>query len=216
MVLRADDAVLREILAAHDAWRAERETSPFRATHTALPATIELERGLLWQSLRNEASTLEIETRGMSLLAAMLAQAAPAHAKHHERPLRSRRQRDLSHAVAVLLASQPECDWSLAELAQRVRTSPFHLARRFRAPLDEPIHRYQLRLRLALSLEQVLDSSSALTAIAMALDFATPSHFTAAFSRTYGITPSRLRRQARSRQANELRKILTVTAPHAD
>src|ERR1700741_1149360 len=36
LVLRAEDGVLREILAAHDARRAERESSPFRTTHTPL------------------------------------------------------------------------------------------------------------------------------------------------------------------------------------
>ena len=212
LVLRAEDAVLREILAAHDARRAERESDPFRTTHTPLASTIELQRSLLWHGLRSgEASTLEVETRSLSLLSAVLAQVSPdTSLPATQTRLRRTRRRDQSHAVAVLLADQPERDWNLDELAHRVHASPYHLARSFRAMLGEPIHRYQLRVRLALALEKVLDSSTSLTTLAMELGFATPSHFTAAFGRAYGATPSALRRQVRSTQASELRKILTA------
>ena len=211
LVLSCDDAVLHEMLADHDARRAERESVPFRVTHTSLPAAIELQRSLLWHGLRHsEASTLEVETRGLSLLSAVLAQASPGTDRRIKPVPRHARQRDQSHAVAVLLADQPARDWSLAELARRAHASPFHLARSFRAVLGEPIHRYQLRVRLAMALEQVLDASTPLTTVAMDLGFATPSHFTAAFGRAYGVTPSALRKRARVSQAYQLRKILTV------
>jgi len=145
LVLRTGEAVLREILCAHDVPHAERENHPFRATHTSLAATMGVERSLLWQALRNrEASTLEVEARSLSLLNAVLAQVAAGESPP-ETPARSRtaRRREQSHAVAVLLAHQPERDWNLDELAQRVHASPFHLARSFRATLGEPIHRYQ-------------------------------------------------------------------------
>ncbi|WP_158628851.1 helix-turn-helix transcriptional regulator [Dyella choica] len=212
LVLRADDAVLREILMDHDARRAERADDPFRTTHLALPAAIELQRSLLWHRLRsNEASTLEAETRGLSLLNQVLARVSPEALQHDPKPpSRRSRRREQSHAVAVLLADKPARDWSLDELAARVHSSPFHLARSFRAALGEPIHRYQLRIRLALALEQVLDATAPLTTVAMELGFATPSHFTAAFGRAYGITPSALRKQARPSQVRLLRKILTA------
>lgn len=212
LVLRADDAVLREILSAHDARRAEREDHPFRATHAPLAAAMGLERSLLWQALRKrEASTLEVEARSLSLLHAVLARVSADESRRNA-PTRSRaaRRREQSHAVAVLLAHQPTRDWNLDELAQRVHASPFHLARSFRAELGEPIHRYQLRVRLAFALEQVLDTSISLTTLAMELGFATPSHFTAAFRRAYGLTPSALRKQTRAEEARALRKILTV------
>lgn len=212
LVLRAEDSVLREILTAHDPHRAERESDPFRTTYTSLASAIELQRSLLWHGLRSrEASTLEVETRSLSLLSAVLAQVSP-DASPSVAQSRSRRTRrhEQSHAVAVLLADQPERDWNLDELARRVHASPYHLARSFRAMLGEPIHRYQLHVRLALALEKVLDSSTPLTAVAMELGFATPSHFTAAFGRAYGVTPSTLRKQALPMQARELRKILTA------
>ena len=211
LVLCADDDVLRDILTEHDAHRAEHERDPFRTTHTALTAAVELQRSLLWHGLRShEASTLEIETRGLSLLSAVLARVSPDASRDAPNASRKTRRREQSHTVAVLLANQPGRDWNLDELARRVHASPYHLARSFRAALGEPIHRYQLRVRLALALEKVLDSSDTLTALATELGFATPSHFTAAFNRAYGITPSTLRKQARPQQARELRKILTA------
>jgi len=65
-------------------------------------------------------------------------------------------------------------------------------------------------VRLASALEQVLDSSAPLTTVAMELGFATPSHFTAAFRRAYGFTPSALRKRGRANEARALRKILTA------
>jgi AraC-like DNA-binding protein len=212
LVLCTDDAALREILAEHDALRAQRESEPFRATHALLPAAVELERSLLWHGLRHrEASALEVETRGLTLLNAALAQVSQADSRRIARAgPRKARSRDQSHAVAVLLANQAARDWRLDELAGHVHASPYHLARSFRAVLGEPIHHYQLRVRLAMALEQVLEGSTPLTTLALELGFATPSHFTAAFGRAYGITPSALRKQARPAQARHLRKILTV------
>ncbi|GLQ88051.1 helix-turn-helix transcriptional regulator [Dyella flagellata] len=212
LVLRANGAVLREMLMEHDARRAECEANPFRATHTPLPAAVELQRSLLWHGLRrNEASIVEVETRGLALLNMVLAQASSQPSRNAARTTSGKaRRREQSHAVAVLLADQAARDWSLDELASRVHASPFHLARSFRAVLGEPIHRYQLRVRLALALEQVLGASAPLTTVAMELGFATPSHFSAAFGRAYGITPSALRKQARPSQVSQLRKILTA------
>lgn len=211
LVLRAEDEVLRDILAEHDAHRAERDGHPFRSTHVALATEIELQRSLLWHGLRSrEASTLEVETRGLSLLGTVLARISSDGPCNAPGTSGRTRRREQSHAVAVLLAHQSERDWNLDELARRVHASPYHLARSFRAALGEPIHRYQLRVRLALALEKVLDSSIALTALAMELGFATPSHFSAAFGRAYGVTPSALRKQARPAQTRNLRKILTA------
>ena len=211
LVLCSDDAALREILAEHDARRAQRESEPFRATHALLPAAVELERSLLWHGLRHcGASALELETRGLTLLNAVLAQCSQADSRQVGAGSRKARSREQSHAVAVLLANQAARDWRLDELADHVHSSPFHLARSFRAVLGEPIHRYQLRVRLAMALDRVLDGSIPLTTLALELGFATPSHFTAVFGRAYGITPSALRKQARPSQARHLRKILTV------
>ena len=73
-----------------------------------------------------------------------------------------------------------------------------------------PLHRYHLLARMAAALDEVLDSSRDLATIGVELGFSSHSHFTAAFRRSFDITPSELRRTASDRNAAEMRKILTA------
>ena len=115
-------------------------------------------------------------------------------------PIKPSRQAEMVEATRITLAARPGENWSLGELAKRVYSSPWHLARVFRERAGLPLHRYHLRARLAAALREVLDSSRDLTAIGLDLGFASHSHFTASFRRTFGVTPSALRK----------RKILTA------
>jgi len=72
-----------------------------------------------------------------------------------------------------------------------------------------PLHRYQLRARMAAALDEVLDSRRDLTTIGIALGFSSHSHFTACFRASFGATPSAMRRGTRTQQ---MRKILTAGA----
>jgi AraC-like DNA-binding protein len=67
------------------------------------------------------------------------------------------------------------------------------------------VHHWLLRLRLHTSLERVAEPRSDLTVIALDFGFASHSHFTAAFRRTFGLTPSALRRRARALTLARLR-----------
>jgi AraC-like DNA-binding protein len=55
-----------------------------------------------------------------------------------------------------------------------------------------------------------MDSDTPLTQIATQLNFATPSHFAAAFRNAYRVTPTAVRDAARGRGASKLRTILTA------
>lgn len=212
LALELAPGLQRELLRRYDAAAAERERNPFGATHTALPARLVLQRQLLWLALRGgEAGTLEIEERALALFGAVLGGSRPLGRNAVDgRPQARRRRAEQARAAAVALAARPEDDWSLDTLARQVHSSPFHLARSFRGELGEPVHQYLLRMRLARALEAVLDSQEALTDVALRLGFANPSHFTAAFRRSYGVTPTALRRQAGAAAARELRKISTA------
>ena len=102
-------------------------------------------------------------------------------------------------ATQLTLASQPGEAWTLAALAKRVHSSPFHLARLFRRLTGMPMHRYHLRARLASALGEVLDTRRDLAAIGLDLGFSSHSHFTETFRRAFGATPSVLRNRARIR-----------------
>jgi AraC family transcriptional regulator len=163
-------------------------------------------RRLLWfRAERHLASALETEESALHLLARTVRAPTP---RSGQRRLRSRGA-EIVEAIRLTLAAHPGEAWSLAALAQRVHSSPWHLARTFRELAGTPLHRYQLRARMALALDEVLDSRRDLTTIGIALGFSSHSHFTACFRATFGVTPSALRRGVRAAQ---IRKILTAEA----
>ena len=171
-----------------------------------LDAPLIAARRLLWfRAERRLASALETEESALELLA-RVTRAPPLRTSGVSRRGRCR---EMIEATCLTLATHPGEAWSLARLAQRVHSSPWHLARAFRELAGAPLHRYQLRARMAAALDEVLDSRRDLTTIGIALGFSSHSHFTACFRASFGLTPSALRRGAR---APQIRKILTAEA----
>lgn len=169
------------------------DADTFRRTHVALDASHIAERRLLWYRIAHGlASGLELEETALGLLASTASIAAP-RPEPRVRP----RHLEMVEATKIALAARPEEAWSLSRLAARVHSSPFRLARVFRALAGMPLHRYHLRARMATALDQVLDTSRDLTAIALELGFSSHSHFTAAFRRSFGVTPSALRKSGK-------------------
>jgi AraC-like DNA-binding protein len=154
----------------------------------ALDAQVIAERELLRHRLeRGLATPLEAEDAALALLS-RISRVRPLAAP------RSSRQTEMVEATRITLAARPGENWTLGELAKRVYSSPFHLSRTFRALAGLPLHRYQLRARMAAALREVLDTSRELTAIGLDLGFSSHSHFTASFRRTFGTAPSALRK----------------------
>lgn len=92
----------------------------------------------------------------------------------------------------LLLSSDPGRRWSLSEVAAVVGGSPVYLTQAFQRVEGMPLSRYQLQLRLARALDQ-LGRDIDLSTLAQDLGFASHSHFSAAFRRTYGHSPSAFR-----------------------
>src|SRR5205807_5933297 len=128
--------------------------------------------------------------------------------RHRQRTDTVRMHRRWSERVKLLLARQPEAKFSLAEIARKVYCSPFHLSRIFHATVGSSIHQYQLRLRLALALDRLADGSENLTELGLALGFSCHSHFSAAFQKALGLSPSSFRRATTPRRIRKLSKIL--------
>jgi AraC-like DNA-binding protein len=89
----------------------------------------------------------------------------------------------------------------LHDVARAAAASPYHLAHVFRACVGLPMHRYLMQVRLAAAAE-VLSRDDAhpktLSMLALRLGFATHSHFTAAFRRAFGVTPTAFRQLIRA------------------
>jgi AraC family transcriptional regulator len=100
-----------------------------------------------------------------------------------------------AEAAKTYLASRMSERVTLDEVARAVHASPFHLARIFQQQTGVPVHRYLTQLRLRASLERLAEGASDLTALALELGFSSHSHFTDAFRREFGKSPSEMRRK---------------------
>lgn len=101
------------------------------------------------------------------------------------------RQR-LADRVKLVIASDPARRWTLDDIAVRVRHSPVYLTQVFQQVEGLPLYRYHLRLRLARALE-LLPQYDDLTSLSLDLGFSSHSHFTTAFSKAYGYSPSQFK-----------------------
>ena len=94
--------------------------------------------------------------------------------------------------VKELLATRLGDRLTLTELAAELGTTPFHLARSFRAATGSSIHQYRIQLRVRTALLRLREDID-LCSLGLELGFATHSHFTETFRRAFGRPPSAVR-----------------------
>jgi AraC-like DNA-binding protein len=95
----------------------------------------------------------------------------------------------------LLLATRFTEDLTLDDISRLVHCSAFHLARIFRRETGLSIHQYRHRLRLHTALDRIHAGANDLTGLALDLGFSSHSHFTEAFHRAFGLSPSACRKQ---------------------
>jgi AraC-like DNA-binding protein len=113
----------------------------------------------------------------------------------------SRRTRRLITRTRELLYATFARPLRLADIARAVGASPTYLTDVFRRFEGISLKRYVTQLRLARALVE-LPGADDLTALALELGFSSHSHFTLAFRRTYGCTPSAFRAGVRGGAAS--------------
>ena len=142
---------------------------------------------LVRHGLQNKiAGTLEAESLALTLVSRGL---GPRTARA---PGASVVRQRLVNRTKLVLASDLARRWTLAEIAAEVGGSPVYLTQVFRQVEGVPLYRYHLRLRLARSLD-LLSEYDDLTELSLDLGFNSHSHFTTAFTQTYGRPPSAFR-----------------------
>ena len=82
---------------------------------------------------------------------------------------------------------------TLMELSTVVHMSPYHFARLFKQSTGVPPHRFVLGQRIARASVLLRDAQLSIGEVGRLVGFRTPSHFTTAFRRMTGITPSAYR-----------------------
>lgn len=170
------------------------------AVHRAEPETLRSFRGLLQAAQAGDLEDLHLEEVSAVILGAIVeAPAGGAARTPRRRRARAAAGRQVDR-VRLLLLAEPARRWSLAEIARAAGASPYHLTRLFRARTGMPLHRFLVRLRLAIALDRILDGEPGLAGLAHELGFASHSHFTSVFRRAYGIPPRAAARLATHRR----------------
>jgi len=213
LTIEPADDLLREVIAAHRKTASERHEPCFGRTHAPLSAELIIARKSLRYRLAHRlAGRLEADETALQLLVGTLRAAhVDRLAVPHERARTRSRHQEIVEATKIALVAEPAQNWTLGALAKRVYSSPFHLARMFRRYAGMSLHRYHMLARMAAALDEVLDTAREFATVGVDLGFSSHSHFTAEFRKTFGVTPSMLRRSANQRDANEMRRILTAT-----
>jgi AraC-like DNA-binding protein len=99
----------------------------------------------------------------------------------------------------------------LEEIANAVDVSPVYLTQEFKRSEGIPLYQYQLSLRLTRALVE-LPHSNDITLLALDMGFSSHSHFTFAFRKAFGVTPSAYRRSAsRAASGYAFSRVLTAT-----
>ena len=145
-----------------------------------------LKQRRLFQRARRGADAEAIDEAIYAVLDDVVSAAAPRAARPEAVAPRARA---IADEIRAVVSGRFEEGWSLSRLAAHFRISAFALSRAFRKATGSTIHRYLVTLRLRASLEHLERPRADLSALALDLGFASHSHFSFAFGRTFAETP---------------------------
>lgn len=187
---------IADTLAACEPAAIDRHDVPFRFTHGPSDAESYLRQRLVFEHVSREPAPdqLFVEEAVLSVLGAVTRLAYRRDAQPTVRARRRHGDVDAVEAARDLIARRYRENLSLSEIAREVESSVFHLSRVFHARTGFTLHAYRNQLRLRAALESLAERHADLTGIALDLGFSSHSHFTETFRRTFGRTPSSVRR----------------------
>jgi AraC-like DNA-binding protein len=99
----------------------------------------------------------------------------------------------LTAAALRQMQRAPGAPHRLVEIGATLGVSPYHVAHVFREQTGLSVHRYLLRLRLAIALDLLAGGVTNLSALALDLGFSSHSHFSSVFRRNTGLSPTGVR-----------------------
>lgn len=196
-ILAVATPVALDLVAQHAPRDAERAETPFRLGHGFCSRRAALLHYEFLGLVRRSGSMLAVEDALSDLAQEALRAVYEAHGASEKTksgsPVAIRRQRELCEAVKAAVNARIESLPSLAELAQSLDCSPFHLSRTFRQMTGVSLRRYVTRLRTSIAADRLANGAKDLTDLALDLGFADHSHFTNTFRKEWGVPPSRFR-----------------------
>lgn len=198
---------LLEAAAARDPHVGDRPERPFGQSHAPSSAAVAaLHVRLLRRIALDPSPDLRIDELALDLFSAALPHAGESCERQILRSSGVTRHAhlDLVERTRIALSETFHAKVTLAELAARVHSSPFHLARVFRLYSGLSLHTYRMRLRLRAALDRFADGDVDLTGVALDCGFFDHSHFTNAFRGEFGISPREFLRPSARRQLREM------------
>ena len=161
----------------------------FRFSTVRTPPILYLRQRVLFERARRSGtSALWIEEEVVRLLIDVISAAYP-----RARPSAVGEEvhaRELADAALAELDRRCPAAPSLSGLASSLGVSVYQLCRAFRSVHRSTIHRHVVDLRLRRALESLDNRRTELADLALSLGFSHHSHFSFAFRRQYGSTPS--------------------------
>jgi AraC-like DNA-binding protein len=205
--------LLREVIGYYQPGVADRPERLFEFTHTLTEQSVFFFHQRVRQCLLSGVrDALMIDECSLDLLAALMCHTYQGRGIQppHRRATTASVHREQAEKTRLLLAGRFAEDLGLEEIARAVHSSTFQLARVFHRETGLAMHQYRTRLRLRVALERLVEAEADLTALALDLGFSSHSHFTSAFHRAFGITPSECRRRATVKRLGEMSRNLKV------
>jgi AraC family transcriptional regulator len=146
------------------------------------------------KAARAAASRVEMDARALLVVERLLG-------RHHRLAAAATEPRGLPDwqvkRVTDYLASAPDREVALAEMASLVQLSRFHFARAFKAATGIPPHRYQMRMRVQRARFLLESTNKPIGEIAAEVGYESPGHFSRLFRQETGVTPATYRRERR-------------------
>jgi AraC family transcriptional regulator len=146
-------------------------------------------RRLIGRLEDDAADSLELQEAALQMLGRIAAEVSDAAgaSRPSDGPTP---QRERVEALKLVMAARFRERLTLVELAAVADLSPYYTTRLFRAAAGMPLHRYLLCLRLRAGLEHLAAGERNLSRLALDLGFSSHSHFTNAFRKEFGCSPS--------------------------
>jgi AraC-like DNA-binding protein len=168
---------------------------PFEAEFLPIsPRLYAMQRHVV-ELIERGADSLQVEERALAVVA-MAFRVAHRRRRSVTGARARAAHRDLAMAARAELALRLAEPVDLTTLAAGLGVSPWHLCRVFKEQTGTTIHGYRRDLRLRTALEHLDPSTGRISMLAHQLGFSSHSHFTAAFRRRFGFTPSKRRTSA--------------------
>ncbi len=199
------DDLLLELLTASDPRAQDRREHPFRHRQLPIASKARLAVQLLMAAAKSQTrSILELEEAAIALIDSLL---AAGDSFGHKKPSAPRDVELAQQARAMLAACYAE-PLTLQDIASGLEVSVHHLCRAYRRATGATLWSELQQLRSRAALSYLAEGERDLTAVALALGYSHHSHFTAAFRRELGLTPSTARRLFAEGSLSKVRQLL--------